>query len=314
MNTDTQNFTEDPAGHIRQRADATLTRRLQDPQRLSPGSLVGVLFPVIEKYLAAGLTLEDIATALQEDGFAVKKTHLVRHLGSLRAERGSRTPPPPAAIPAATQPAPVAPAPAATESVATVGAKKEAALVPAPAEPRAEAASPPAPLPEIPVGNLTDVQRSEIVKRWIASQFGDRHPKQIKPDELPAEALAWLERLWGVSAPINEQTGQPYQFMRLTFDGRPMYDNPLFPPQAVPVENGDVGYIIIPNDRAREIIKKYGLRLVASDKYKSSLHIVDKYGRKRGGAILQTDSRTVERTVADIEASIERARASGEQY
>ena len=84
----TEDFMEDPAERIRQRADATLTRRLQDPQRLSPGSLVHVLFPVIEKHLAAGLTLEDIATALQDDGFAIKKTHLVRHLGSIRAERG----------------------------------------------------------------------------------------------------------------------------------------------------------------------------------------------------------------------------------
>ncbi|MDE2255072.1 MAG: hypothetical protein KGL42_12550 [Betaproteobacteria bacterium] len=120
---------EDATESIRQRADATLMRRLQDPQRLSAGSLVRVLFPVIEKHLAAGMTLEDIAAALQDDGFTIKRTHLVRHLGSIRSEnglpllqRGVKSAPQPqgakedadtiAAHPAATHSSPPSPVPA----------------------------------------------------------------------------------------------------------------------------------------------------------------------------------------------------------
>jgi len=77
------------AEQIRQKADDTLTRSLQDPQRLSPAALVRVLSPVIEKHLSVGLTLEDIAAALRDDGFAIKRTHLARHLSIIRAENGA---------------------------------------------------------------------------------------------------------------------------------------------------------------------------------------------------------------------------------
>lgn len=88
MNTDnTEDFIEDPAEHIRRRVDAALTRRQQNLRQLSPGALVRVLAPVIEKHLAAGLRLEDVAAALREEGFAVKKEHLSRHLGLLRAAK-----------------------------------------------------------------------------------------------------------------------------------------------------------------------------------------------------------------------------------
>lgn len=70
------------------------------------------------------MTLEDIATALRERGFPINKTHLVRHLGAMRAERGLE---PPKRGSRAKDKLPAQPAPATTE-----GAKKQVAS-PAPA-------------------------------------------------------------------------------------------------------------------------------------------------------------------------------------
>lgn len=74
--------------NIRRRCDSALQRRLNNPDCLSPATLIRILSPVIEKYLDAGLVLEEVAKALQEEGFKITKGHLVRHLGSIRAESG----------------------------------------------------------------------------------------------------------------------------------------------------------------------------------------------------------------------------------
>lgn len=74
--------------NLRRRCDLALQKRLNDPSCLSPAALIKILSPVIEKYLSAGLVLEEIAKALQEEGFSVTKGHLVRHLGIVRAESG----------------------------------------------------------------------------------------------------------------------------------------------------------------------------------------------------------------------------------
>lgn len=73
---------------LRRRCDLALQRRLSNPDCLSPAALIRILSPVIEKYLTAGLVLEEVAKALQEEGFSVTKGHLVRHLGAIRAENG----------------------------------------------------------------------------------------------------------------------------------------------------------------------------------------------------------------------------------
>ncbi len=279
MNTaDTEDFIEDPAERIRQRADATLTRRLQDPQRLSPGSLVRVLFSVIEKHLAAGLTLEDIATALQEDGFAVKKTHLVRHLGVLRAEcgleplqRGAKAkiqpPAPPAADPVAA-------------STTTAGAKKAVPPVssaPAPATsavsaPPAPAAPAPTSFPDIPRGELTHTERENIAIPWFAQRFGGRNPAHVKVEELSTTERDWLEKLWDVNAPINPKSGEPYKHKAFTPGGRPTYNRPFIPPKAIPL--GDDGDFVGIDDDLRGDLKKYGADLAVSESDPDDLRTV----------------------------------------
>lgn len=74
--------------NLRRRCDLALQRRLSNPDSWSPAALIKVLFPVIEKYLSAGLTLEEIAKTLRDEGFSITKGHLVRHLGAIRAENG----------------------------------------------------------------------------------------------------------------------------------------------------------------------------------------------------------------------------------
>ena len=261
---DTEDFIEDPAERIRQRADATLTRRLQDPQRLSPGSLVRVLFSVVEKHLAAGLTLEDIATALQDDGFAIKKTHLVRHLGILRAERG--LPPLHRGVKASSQPEARPVGPAALAPTPTSGAKKEGAQHPAPA-PAPVAAAPASakapPLPAIPSGELTQTERENIAVPWFARRFGGRNAAHVKVDEVSAAELDWLEKLWDLSAPVNPKTGQTYRIKSFTAVGRPIYDRPPPPPAGtMPVEDGvgDYAYVFVDDD-LRANMKKYGAHI-----------------------------------------------------
>jgi hypothetical protein len=59
---------ENQIENLRRRCESALQRRLDNPNCLSPGTLIRILSPVIEKYLAAGLMLEEIASALQEEG------------------------------------------------------------------------------------------------------------------------------------------------------------------------------------------------------------------------------------------------------
>ena len=69
------------ADTLRQRVDRALAERLAQPDALSPGALIRILYPVIGKYRDAGLALADIASVLQAEGYPINKGHLVRHLG-----------------------------------------------------------------------------------------------------------------------------------------------------------------------------------------------------------------------------------------
>lgn len=83
-----ENEVDSQIENLRRRCESALQRRLDNPDCLSPAALIRILSPVIEKYLSAGLVLEEVAKALQEEGFSVTKGHLVRHLGTIRAEKG----------------------------------------------------------------------------------------------------------------------------------------------------------------------------------------------------------------------------------
>ncbi len=219
---------------------------------------------------------------------------------------------------------------ASTASASTSGAKKNAdgpqptaqsAPAPAQARPQSAATPPasnppaarsPAPFPEIPRGELTHTERAEIAKKWIAEQFGDRHPTQVKPDELTPQAQEWLEKLWDKPAPVNPKTGQPYAFKRFTPDGRLTYDEPWWPPEAVPMENSKSGYHPVHDAATRETIKKYGLRLIATSE--RLMEVRDKNGRYCVGGFGQDDAACLVRAVRETAQDIEEERRNGIPY
>ncbi|MDE2255071.1 MAG: hypothetical protein KGL42_12545 [Betaproteobacteria bacterium] len=210
--------------------------------------------------------------------------------------------------------APPEPAPA-----QSVVAKKEAAQHPAPAVKQAPAPAPvspsvppsPVPFPDIPRGELTHTERAEIAKKWIEAQFGGRHPTQVKPDELSPEAQVWLEKLWDKSAPVDPKTGQPYAFKRLTGDGRPTYDEPWWPPEAVALENSARGYLPVHDAQARDRIKKYGLTLRADG---NNVVVFDKNGKYQVGGIRHDDTACLARSLRDIDYSIQEQIRNGIPY
>ena len=144
---------------------------------------------------------------------------------------------------------------------------------PSPAAATAAGSSQPVPFPEIPRGELTHTERAELAKSWIAAQFGDKHPTQVKPEELTPAAQAWLETLWDKPAPVNNKTGQPYAFKKLTPDGRLTYDNPWFPPEAVRMVNprDENDYLSVHDAEVRALMKKHGYGLRASHREGSRL-------------------------------------------
>lgn len=154
-------------------------------------------------------------------------------------------------------------------------ARPSPAAAPTPTRPAAPAAgsSQPVPFPEIPRGELTHTERAELAKSWIAAQFGDKHPTHVKPEELTADAQAWLETLWDKPAPVNNKTGQPYAFKKLTPDGRLTYDNPWFPPEAVRMVNprDENDYLSVHDAEVRALMKKHGYGLRASHREGSRL-------------------------------------------
>jgi hypothetical protein len=207
----------------------------------------------------------------------------------------------------------------------TAGAKKDAG--PAPAAPSAAPAATqaqsqtkatpprppqPTPFPEIPRGELTHTERSELAKKWIAEQFGDRHPTQVKPDELTHAAQEWLEKLWDKTAPVNPKTGQPYAFKRFTPDGRLAYDEPCWPPEAVAMENSKSGYHPVHDAAVRETIKRYGLRLIATSE--RLMEIRDKNGKYCVGGFGQDDAPCLVRSVRETAYAIEEERKHGILY
>lgn len=217
----------------------------------------------------------------------------------------------------ATSAAPPAPAPTVSQPQ---GAKKEVAQPPAPAVKQAPTPAPvspsappsPVPFPDIPRGELTHTERAEIAKKWIDAQFGGRHPTQVTPDELSPEAQAWMEKLWDKPAPVNPKTGQPYAFKRFTGDGRPTYDEPWWPPEAVPMENSEKGYLPVHDTRTRDLIKKYGLRLIATNP--RLMEIRDKNGKYQVGGFWQDDAPCLVRSVRDIDYAIQGQIKNGIAY
>lgn len=172
----------------------------------------------------------------------------------------------------------------------------------------------PAPFPEIPRGELTHTERAEIAKKWIASQFGDKHPTQVRPDELTPAAQEWLEKLWDKPAPVNPKTGQPYSFKRFTPDGRLTYNEPWWPPEAVVVEDDEYGdgYVSVHDAATRETIKKYKLRLIAKGKPPYlELWVQMPDGRSGGAPFLRTDAACLGRVARDCAWDIEERRRKG---
>ncbi|HML81560.1 MAG TPA: hypothetical protein PKE37_07325 [Thiomonas arsenitoxydans] len=182
---------------------------------------------------------------------------------------------------------------------------------PAPSVSTAKTPSP-APFPDIPRGELTHTERSELAKKWIAAQFGDRHPTQVKPDELTPAAQEWLEKLWDKPAPVNQKTGQPYSFKQFTPDGRITYDEPWWPPEAVAMENSKSGYLPVHDAQTRATIKKYGLHLRTRDQ--RNVEVVDKNGKVQVGGIAVNDFACLIRQVREIEDLIERQKKLGIPY
>jgi hypothetical protein len=243
-------------------------------------------------------------------GHRPKKTTLG---DDLNAETVAVASPVPAANPVTANPTP------------TSGAKKDANPRPAaqsaaphpqsvatPPASNPPAARPPTPFPEIPRGDLTHTERAEIAKKWIAEQFGDRHPTQVKPDELTPAAQEWLEKLWDKTAPVNPKTGQPYAFKRFTPDGRLTYDEPCWPPEAVAMENSKSGYHPVHDAAVRETIKRYGLRLIATSE--RLMEIRDKNGKYCVGGFGQDDAPCLVRSVRETAYAIEEERKHGILY
>lgn len=244
-------------------------------------------------------------------GHRPKKTELgddlqqVKPAATPAADQGAKK-----AAPDAKPAAPsVAPAPAAKEASAPAQARPDPPVSAA----AQSTPSSPAPFPEIPRGELTHTERAEIAKKWIASQFGDKHPTQVQPDELAADAQDWLEKLWDKPAPVNPKTGQPYSFKRFTPDGRLTYNEPWWPPEAVAVEDdehGD-GYVSVHDAATRETIKKYKLRLASKGKPPYLELIVLQNGKQASGSFLRTDTDCLGRVVRDCAWSAEERRKNG---
>jgi hypothetical protein len=68
--------------------DGILREEIDQVQKNNPALIVRSAFAVIEDYLGKGMSMEQIASALQKHDIKVTKGHLVRHLGILREEHG----------------------------------------------------------------------------------------------------------------------------------------------------------------------------------------------------------------------------------
>ncbi len=236
-------------------------------------------------------------------GHRPKKTELGGDLSSLHATKGTPAeekapafggaqagakkggePPAQPAAPARPSPA-AAPAPTPTRPV-----------------PPAAGSSQPVPFPDIPRGELTHTERAELAKSWIAAQFGDKHPTQVKPEELTADAQAWLETLWDKPAPVNNKTGQPYAFKKLTPDGRLTYDNPWFPPEAVRMINprNEDDYLSVHDAEVRDLMKKHGFGLHASTAPPTYCYLIDRDGKQCSAEFSRDDLPCLGRQVREL--------------
>ncbi|SCC91699.1 hypothetical protein THIX_100003 [Thiomonas sp. X19] len=185
------NPVEDPAERIRQHVDAALTRSMENPAGLSPASLVRVLRPVIEKHLASGMALVDIAAVLRSEGYVVTKGHLVRHLGIIRAELGmppmtrgrpvkaekpAKQSSPPTSTPAVVSPPPLrptaTPAPTAPPVTPTAGAKNDGA---APWTPMPGVVPPPGSVGPVGPGHVDKTSGKPIPPDWFHHPQTDQY-------------------------------------------------------------------------------------------------------------------------------------------
>lgn len=190
---------------LRHRCDVALQRRLSDPKNLSPATLIRILSPVIEKYLAAGLVLEEVAKALREEGFPITKGHLVRHLGAIRAESG--LPPLRRGKRPAQGTSEAGGAPAAREGreqekapAGPVPAQSPAA-VPVPVPQAATPAQKPAPARHLPPPTLDQAEEEESRPVWVSDKEWEMKPKIHRIlNEFPEAAREYPElaklRFW----------------------------------------------------------------------------------------------------------------------
>lgn len=75
------------ADELCRNVDHALAERLKSQAaKASRGALVRRLYPVIQKYRRVGMTLEEIASVLQEQGYDLNRGHLVWHLGRIDKE------------------------------------------------------------------------------------------------------------------------------------------------------------------------------------------------------------------------------------
>ena len=68
--------------------DSILREEIELAKKDDAALIVRSAFDVIEDFLAQGMSLERIASALQKHDFKITKGHLVRHIGIVREERG----------------------------------------------------------------------------------------------------------------------------------------------------------------------------------------------------------------------------------
>lgn len=257
---------DDSGDALRHAVDAALSSGYETVARTSSTIIVKKCLDIIERYRNDGLTFAQIAQFISEKVAPVTELALKKAYGrEVRVRGGAGAPPASAALP-----------PTENTPTPTPGAKKDVAQ-PTPAPSPAAAAPAPAKtaaLPAIPNRELTQTEREAIAVPWFAQHFSGRNPAHVKVEEVSADQLEWLEKLWDVSAPVNPKTGVPYRHKGFTPGGRPTYDKPLMPPKAIPVDGGEDGDFVEIDDDLRAGMLKWAAGLVVSYDFKTDLQTV----------------------------------------
>ncbi|SCC94723.1 hypothetical protein THIX_60781 [Thiomonas sp. X19] len=196
-------------------------------------------------------------------GHRPKKTALGEDLSAAKPKVSGST----SAVvsPPATHPAPVSTPVAPPQANPTAGAKKAAV---ADTEP----------LPDIPRGDLTHTEREKVSLAFFArDRFGGRNASQVSPAELTADELAWLEKLWDLTAPVDPKTGDPYRIRAFTPAGRPIDDRPVAPGGGVMVDDLFVEGL---DPALWKICQRKGMGLEQHPQYPDELRAVYPHGGK----------------------------------